>query len=561
MIFRNNVFRLSGGFKNYTPLMIVGVLSTALYLVALEMHDEFASIMSLVSYLTWHNMFEFTSVLISYSVFIVAYYTYAQTRDLRAVFLGNIFLLVGILDSFHTLSFKGMPDFLVPNDGSNRATTLWIISRLIGSIGFLISAFIPEDRKSSLGKQVFLIPSVLISLLSLYLVTYQPELLPQMFIEGKGLTETKKLLEYIIMLFFFTGMVKFIYEFRASGDRSYVMLAASLLLSIFSEYAFVSYYSVYDIFNYIGHVYKFISVFIVFRVMFINSVQKPYYELKDAKNKLKHNAENLDRLVDQRTMELMQINQKLMDDLDYARDIQKSILPAVLPMGDEYSFAARYYPAERLSGDFYNIFKLDDGNIGLYIGDVSGHGVSAAMLTVFLNQTIEVMRHEDGDAVQILNPSVVLKNIYDRYNLTNFKDEIYIVMLYAVYNINTRVLTYSSAGMNAEPLIFGESKSAEEIQMKGFPICKFGGIYPVRYDDSKVKLNKGDRVLFFTDGLVEAENKAREYYSSEWLKNLIMENSSKENSSLADIIAGSVFDFIGDNPLKDDITFFIMSVN
>jgi hypothetical protein len=84
----------------------------------------------------------------------------------------------------------------------------------------------------------------------------------------------------------------------------------------------------------------------------------------------------LDKIVAQRTEEINLIHQKLLDDLEYARDIQLSMLPKTMPDMPGTVFEARYFPAERVSGDFYNIFKLNETKIGIYIGDVSGHGAT-----------------------------------------------------------------------------------------------------------------------------------------------------------------------------------------
>jgi len=112
-----------------------------------------------------------------------------------------------------------------------------------------------------------------------------------------------------------------------------LLLCVSLEITIFSETAFVLYFSVYDIYNYLGHVYKFIAFFIIFRAIFINDIQEPYRKLSKAKEKLRNHAENLDMMIRERTRELENLNQKLMQDLKYARDIQKSFLSCAIRIG------------------------------------------------------------------------------------------------------------------------------------------------------------------------------------------------------------------------------------
>jgi len=106
-----------------------------------------------------------------------------------------------------------------------------------------------------------------------------------------------------------------------------------------------------------------------------------------------------------------------------------------------------------VSGDFCNVFKIDNDNIGFYIGDVSGHGVPAAMLTIFLNQTVKTLLEMETNELNKISPAMVLENIYRSFNSTNFDENVYIVMIYAVYNRHTQVLTYSSAGLNVSPIL------------------------------------------------------------------------------------------------------------
>jgi sigma-B regulation protein RsbU (phosphoserine phosphatase) len=384
-----------------------------------------------------------------------------------------------------------------------------------------------------------------------------------MYIEGVGLTDYKIWSEYIIMSLFLFATIKYIYEYSKTKERFLLLISVSLLISIYSEMAFVLYISVYDIFNYLGHIYKFIAFFIIFRAIFINNIQRPYLELYKAKQELRHYADNLDMLVHKRTEELKQLNDKLLEDLDYARDIQKALFPTKIPRWGELSFEMGYFPAERVSGDFYNIFEVDSENVAFYIGDVSGHGVPAAMLTVFLNQTMKVlvddwMKKEKG--VDILDPSQVLSSIYKSFNMTNFKEEVYIVMLYGIYNIQTRKLTYSSAGFNTQPIVIRQPGEVFDIDIKGFPICKLIEFFSGEYENSFIILEPKDKILFYTDGLIEANNKDGCFYEDKRLVDLLKKNYQKPAAKMCQLISDSVFEFIDGNQPKDDITFFIMEV-
>jgi phosphoserine phosphatase RsbU/P len=549
-------------YKHYLLLFYIFIFSVLIFKIAGIYQHSFTNFMNVATYLTWHNIFEFVSILVSFTVFSVSYFSYNQTGRLRSVFLGNIFLLTGTIDAFHTLSFKGMPDFFIPNMGANRATTFWIIARLIGAIGFIITSFIPNNKKSKINKMLFIIPSIIISFTTFITVTYFSNILPKMYDEVRGLTEIKIVLEYLIIVILLIAIIKFVHEYNKTKDFLIILFVGALLLSIFSELAFVSYKNdVHHIYNYLGHVYKIIAFSIIFRVIFIYNVQMPYKKLSEAKDELRSYAENLDKIVDKRTHELKRMNQKFLDDLEYARDIQKAVLPARLPKETEVSFCAKYFPAESVGGDFYNVFKLDEDNIGIYVGDVAGHGVPAAMLSVFINQSIKSLREFDKNRTEIITPSLVLKNLYESFNMTNFKDNIYVVLLYCVYNIKTRKLTYASAGLNAEPIIIKNTGEVYNLCISGFPICKFIEFYNEDYIDSYIELDEGDKILFYTDGLVDAERHDGLKFCDINLNKLIKKNLNQNCSELSNSIEKGVFEFIDNNVIKDDITFVIMEVN
>ncbi len=557
---KEKVLLFLSGNKHYILLCSVVLFTYLLFKFAYLLQPQFKSVMGVASYLTWHNILEFISILVSFGVFAVTYYTYNQTKNLKSAFLGSVFLATGFIDMFHTLSFKGMADFFIPNISANRATTFWIFSSLIAAIGFIVSSFLPTYSQKKIRKPLLVIPSLCIALIVLIVVTYFPKAFPAMYIDGVGLTPVKKALEYVIMVLFGITLVTVLIEHKKTKDFPQVLFALAILLRICSRVAFVSYVGVYDIYNYLGHIYRFIAFFIIFRVIFIYNIQKPYNELSMAKKEIDDYANNLDRLVDRRTEQLKTVNQKLMEDLIYARDIQRAMLPLNLPSNETVGFCARYFPAESVGGDFYNVFKLDENNIGMYIGDVAGHGVSAAMLMIFLNQCVTVTKELYDGKLEIMSPSSVLEDVYLSFNNTNFRDHIYAVMFYAVYDTSSRELTFSSAGMNVAPLIIYNTGVIAEMEIKGLPICKFSEFYHPQYHNTTLKLSPGDKVLFYTDGIIDAENQNREKFSEERLKVILEKGHAKNCANLSEYIEDNLFGFTGSYPLKDDITFFMMEV-
>nr|WP_300093209.1 MASE3 domain-containing protein [Sedimentibacter sp.] len=545
--------------KKYDKLIIVFTVSLLLFGAAAHFNTFFEKIMSVATYLTWHSLFEFASILAAFSIFLVTYYVYDESGSLRMILLGCTFLAMGCLDTFHTLSFKGMADFFISNDSANRATTFWIFSRLIGSIGFLEAVTIPINVKCKYNKWIFVVPSVITVVVLLIIATYYPHVFPAMYVEGKGLTAAKIATEYLIVFIMGITFLKNAADYKYEKSNQEYLFMISVLLSIFSEFAFISYGSVYDAFNYLGHIYKIVAYFILFKVIYVENVSIPYREMKKTKNELKKYSENLNYLVKQRTTELEEMNETLMKDLEYAREMQRSMLPSQMPKNMKVSFQAEYLPAERLSGDFYNVIKLDENNIAIYIGDVSGHGVSAAMLTVFANQNIVYTNDED---LEIITPGFVLKKMYKSFNKTNFNTEAYLVMLYGIYNTITGCFTYASGGLNEPPILIKKNGDIIELNTSGFPICKLGEYFMPFFEDSIVNLEPGDKIMFYTDGLVEAKNMDGEIYGQQNMKDFLRLNTSLGADDLKNIVKENLFSHLGnEKKLMDDATFLIMEVH
>lgn len=553
--------RLLQKIKNYDKLLVIFILSIIIYIVAALNNNVFLNIMPLKNYLTWHTILEFASILVSFSIFAVTYFIYEESSNFQMIIFGCVFLLMGLLDVFHTFSFKGMPYFFIENHAANRATTLFILSRLIGSLGFFAAISISSKLICNIRKEVFAVVVTLFTTVLFMIVTYYPDFLPPMYIEGEGLTTLKIFLEYFIILILAVSFIKISIQYKhTQTDREYNLMIALLLL-MFSEFAFTSYGNVYDAFNYIGHLYKVIAFSILYKSIYIENLSTPFREMKIAKNKLKRYSENLNLIVMQRTKELEKLNKILLDDIEYAKEMQRCLLPAYMPKDMSVSFDAVYLAAEKLSGDFYNVVKLDENNIAVYIGDVSGHGISAAMLTVFAYQNVIQLKEKEEFKDDIIEPTVVLETIYKSFNKTNMNDEKYIVMLYGIYNVKERTFNYASAGINVSPYIIKNSGYIYEMDSKGFPICKLGDFITPTYENKTIQLEYGDKILFYSDGLVDAKNIDGEIYGQQRLKDFLKNNYNLNSTELKVAIKYDFYRHVGYNTdLMDDVTFLTMMV-
>ena len=260
------------------------------------------------------------------------------------------------------------------------------------------------------------------------------------------------------------------------------------------------------------------------------------------------------------TNEVLKVStSELLKGLESAREMQQFFLPLQMPQNDSISFDVEFLAAQRLSGDFYNVINLDSNNIAIYIGDVSGHGISASMLTVFAYQNIVHLKERENG--QVLEPGVVLKTVYRSFNRTNVNDEKFILMLYGIYNTVEKTFTYSSAAINVPPYIIKKSGEILEVDVTGFPICKLGDFITPFYENRTIQLETGDKILFYSDGFVEAKNESGKMYSNERLKSILYKHHHLNGSDLKKILLEDFFTYIGnEDDLQDDVTLLIVSI-
>ena len=546
--------------KDLTVFFIVLLLSALIY-SNVQWYDSYIyRIFRMDDFLNLHIGLEGLSIVMSFCIFFISYYTIAGVKNLRTIVFMCTFLSVGILDTMHTFTYDGMPGFFT-EASILTATSFWIAARMTAALGLLIAGLIKHNRKIKLHRYFFVAGSLLFSGLVIYIVTRYQDYFPPLFMEGVGLTSFKISLEYVIILLQLISMFLF-FRIYNSGEETdeYKSIILSLLLSIFSEMAFTLYSNVYDTYNLLGHLYKIFAYYLIFKAKFVLNVQKPYLTLHETDRRLAEYADNLEQLVEKRTAEITAANEKLLKDMDYARNIQSALLPPSLPKIDEVEFAARYLPCEKIGGDFYNIFRLDEDNIGLLIGDVAGHGVSAAMITVFINQNIHVKRELEDGRIRILTPKQVLTNLFYVYNRMNFPEEIYTVLFYGIYNLKNREFTYSSAGMNTHPLILQKDGSVKSVAIEGLPICKLGGIVSPSYESQTLQLDEGDSLLLYTDGLIEVDRKKPERFKETNLVEYIRGLKSTTPSETVDYMFELYSAILGDNSMIDDVTVLVMKI-
>ncbi len=538
--------------NHYMYLLITLVISTIAFYLSIIFEYEIYQVFRSINFLTWHTILELISIILAFIIFSNCYYSYRHLGRIRLLVLAITFMISGSIDFLHALSYEGMP-YTFAQSSTILATTYWISARLFMATGLFLTSIIPFYYKKAINKTNILIIGIGIVFTLFYMINFKIELLPPLFIEGVGLTPLKLYLEYIIIGLQLMAIYFYLKTYRKIQNKHLIILCCGLILSIFSESLFTLYKSVYDTYNLLGHIFKILGFYLIYYSIFKYNIDLPFNELKNAKDRIRLYANNLEIIIDKRTNEIKKVNQRLINELEYAKLVQQSLLPSDKLNYNGISFISNFLPCEKLSGDFYDIYSLDENNIGMYILDVSGHGVSAALLTMMSTYLIKSLT----TGKKRFEPDKKLQKFYSEFNILSLPSEMHLVIFYAVYNKSNSILTYCSGGMNCYPILFRKNGEYEYLdKSEGFPMCQFNDFYTPEYKSAKIRLNQGDRVLFYTDGLTD-KNK-NQVFNENQLIELIIKNNHRYLDELNSEIALEIKN--RDVDLDDDITYFIMEI-
>jgi sigma-B regulation protein RsbU (phosphoserine phosphatase) len=236
-------------------------------------------------------------------------------------------------------------------------------------------------------------------------------------------------------------------------------------------------------------------------------------------------------------------------ELKIAREIQYSLIPDKFPEISGITFAAEYHPATILGGDLYDFFLYDDEVVALAIGDVSGKGAPAALLGALASGMLRTRagrKYSPAEMLRLVNHSLRQRVIEGRF----------MTLCYAVYDGKTHRLRFSNSGAPA-PILCKQGK-AEILHVEGFPLGMFDNS---EYREEEVKLEPGDTVLFYTDGLSEARDMRGEEFGSLRLKEVLEDNNKLEPRKLIEKIFKHLEEFCVDSRKSDDQTILVLKAN
>ncbi len=235
-------------------------------------------------------------------------------------------------------------------------------------------------------------------------------------------------------------------------------------------------------------------------------------------------------------------------EVDIMRDLQQGIIPKEFPDVSQMEITGYNLPAMEVGGDFYDIFKISEDNIGFVIADVSGKGASSGLFMALSRSIVKVYAYEGDSPAEVLYKS---NNVI----IEDSKNGMFVTLFYAVIDTKNKKIKFSNGGHNRQIFYNKEKNECRYLYVKGKPL---GVIENSNYFEEEIDINEGDILFLFTDGINESVNVNFDEFGDDRLLKLITENNEKSVYELRDIVLSELREFVGEAKQTDDITMFII---
>ena len=245
---------------------------------------------------------------------------------------------------------------------------------------------------------------------------------------------------------------------------------------------------------------------------------------------------------EQRLKQEAHARERVEQELHVARRIQQASLPEAVPALEGWDISPNYRPAREVGGDFYDFLELEDGRLGLVVGDATGKGVPAALVMSttcgMLRAVTQASDYSPGEVLQRVNEALA----------TRIPANMFVTCFYGVLDPKSGSFAYANAGHDLPYVRRGGD--AEELMARGMPL----GLMPgMTYEEKERVLEAGEAALFYSDGLVEAHNPEGEMFGFPRLQTLVAEHAQGE--PLVDYLMEELYSFTGEGwEQEDDIT-------
>ncbi len=261
----------------------------------------------------------------------------------------------------------------------------------------------------------------------------------------------------------------------------------------------------------------------------------------------------LDWKVRERTQELEEMNLRVKRELALAQTIQRNLLPDRRKSYPGVTIVTDYIPCDELGGDITGVFQIDETRLGVYGGDVCGHGIYAAMVMSYVKKLIEtsVKRILLNRQYIVKPPGAVLTTINQSFitEISQGDPEIYLTLFLGVLDIRKLTFEFSSAGTHVPPLVLSGGKASLLFEQSDFPI---GHVATHEYATARHIFARGDSFLFVSDGVIEARRSNATYGMDRLMEEAARTQGATGSVDVEGLVA-SVREFLGDQPPQDDM--------
>ena len=241
----------------------------------------------------------------------------------------------------------------------------------------------------------------------------------------------------------------------------------------------------------------------------------------------------------------------IQNELTIANQMQQSILPSTFPSNRQYQVYGSMDPARDVGGDFFDIFQLEDGRVGLAIADVSDKGVPAAL---FMMSSRTLLK---GSAIGNRRPGAALTEVNNLLSEDN-DAAMFVTIFYGIYDPAAGTLDYANGGHNQPVLVRPDGTVTDLATTGGIALGVASGI---SYREAQISLEPGDSVVLYTDGVTEATDVAKEEFSMARLHEVFAGGSPRDAREINDRVFDAVRRFAGGAQQSDDITCLVLHCN
>lgn len=240
--------------------------------------------------------------------------------------------------------------------------------------------------------------------------------------------------------------------------------------------------------------------------------------------------------------------QRIKQELQIAREVQRSFLPARMPQIPHIDIAAVCKPAYETGGDYYDVIELDGNRLAVAIGDVSGKGIQAAFYMTFVKGLLHSLCRETD------SPAEVLKKT-NRLFYENATKGTFISLVYGIIDLEKNEFTFARAGHNPVLHVNVAEKKVEELQPGGLGIgLTKDQVFDNKIEEIKLSITEDDMFLLYTDGIVEALNEKHQFYGTKNLIRLVKKHRRKSAKDIVLAVSKGVETYIGRAKQHDDMT-------